>query len=173
PRARSGGALQRGSDERDPAAGRTRLYGVSRRERMGRGAPKSGGLRKTHGAPQAGEGQELERFVRSAPPVLVVLVRKARLARHRRRERCLARKERRDAAAQCEAVRVPELANLVESRREAGLLMHLARRRLERTLAGFDAAGKDLPEPAPLGAPLEQEHASVLALQRHADRLQL
>src|SRR5205823_9383222 len=140
---------------------------------MGWGAPKSGSLRKAHGAPQTGEGQELERFVRGAPAVLVVLVRKTRLARHRGCERRFARKERRDAAAQREAVRVSELANLVEARREAGLLVHLAPRGLERTFAGLDAAGEDLPEPAPLGAPLEQEHASVLALQRDADRLQL
>src|ERR1700737_87107 len=68
----------------------TTLYGVSRGERegdtipwcprMGAGAPKSGGLRKAHGAPQAGEGQELERFVRRAPAVLVGLARKARPA---------------------------------------------------------------------------------------------
>src|SRR2546427_13282669 len=121
---------------------------------MGPGAPKSGGLREAHGAPQAGEGQQLERFLRGAPAVLVVLVREPRLTRDRGGERRLARKERRDAAAQCEAVRVSKLANLVEARREAGLLVHLPRRGLERAFAGLDAPPEDLPETPPLPGPL-------------------
>src|SRR2546421_10033245 len=89
---------------------------------MGPGAPKSGGLREAHGAPQAGEGQQLERFLRGAPAVLVVLVREPRLTRDRGGERRLARKERRGSAAPCAAARGSKVADLVAARGGAGLL---------------------------------------------------
>jgi hypothetical protein len=78
-----------------------------------------------------------------------VLVGEAWLPKDPDGERPLLHEERGDPAAEREAMHVVKLADFLQQRSEAGLLVHLAGGGLQRALAQFHPAGEDLPEPAP------------------------